>query len=169
LTGWQVRQQLERVLQLFSLLHPGSDAGGGSGGVAAAVAVAVAARGAASSDSSAMHRGGGPAAQRRVGPWRAWRCSSWSSACSCFRCSSGLQRWRRLWQSRVQAQQHALGRLLASWLERACSVRALSQVAVSIPVLMGGRSATSVLPLAVPSLCRPSLLRAPLRLSCGTF
>ena len=118
--------------------------------VAAAVAVAVDARAAASSCSSAMHRGGRPAAQRRPGPWRAWRCSSWSSSCSCFRCGVGLQRWRRLWQSRIQAQQQAPGRLLASWLESACSIRALSQVAVSIPVRLGGRGATSVLPLAVP-------------------
>lgn len=99
--------------------------------VAAAMVAAVAACGVASSDSSAVHRGGGPAAQRRLGPWRAWRCSSWSSACSCFRCGSGPQRWRRVWQSQIQAEQFAPGRLLASWLESAGSVRAPSQVAVS--------------------------------------
>ncbi len=62
-----------------------------------------------------------------------------------------------------------LGRLLASWLERACSVRVLSQVAESIPVFMGGRSAMSVLPLCSPLTVQAVFVTAPLRLFCGIF
>ena len=62
----------------------------------------------------------------------------------------------------IQAEQHASGRLLAGWLESACSVSALSQAAVSTPVHLGGPSATSGATLLQPQHCVGRLCYGPL-------